>query len=147
MFVPLWVWNYIIKSFQSLKIYRIFLIIDSTWSKNTYLNVQSTVHWRSVLFSCCLFPVVLSSFPLLTGCDIYGNVMPLYDLCYFHVQAEEIFLYQEFFFSWTWNLHICISLNYISSDGTWRSKDILFEKRCLSKLCPYIINHGIGLLD
>lgn len=98
MFVLLWVWNYIIKSFQSLKIYRIFLIIDATWSKNTYLNVQSTVHWRSVLFSCCLFPVVLPSFPLLTGCDIYGNVMPLYDLCYFHGQAEEIFLYQEFFF-------------------------------------------------
>ena len=149
MFVWLQVWDYIIKMFQSLKINRIFLI---HWShmKSEYLS-ECTQHRPLEICSFHLLFVPVPSlppFPLIPCCDILGNMKPLYGFCHPHIQAEKRFLYQEvFFLGWTWCSHIWICLVSNILGGSCWNKNILFEKRCLIKLYPYTINHGLVLLD
>lgn len=124
MFVQLLVWDYIIKMFPSLKIYRIFLI---HWShmKSEYLS-ECTQHRLLEICSFHLLFVPVPSLPpspLMPCCDILGNIKPLCGYCLSNTQAEKRFPYQELFFlAWTWYSHIWICLVYNNLGGLVETK-------------------------
>lgn len=118
MFVLLQVWNCIIKAFQSLKIYRISLFTEATWSQNTYLSVHSTSLQRFLPFTCCLFwPLIfLPLFWFHAVIDIFGNINNLYGFCH------------SFFFKWSVvDLQCCVNFYCTAEWFSYTYAYILFS--------------------